>query len=368
MKKFQIKKTNKKISKEHLRSLLESFERDEKLNSILIIITMLNLIITGLIYVFMNFFILTVVMAGLVIVIIIISYSFTKSFTLRLKSEKDKKLKESLKFYLVKGIKKNDIKLEDSLNKLILTERHYKINRIKYVSYFIMVISMEFFILLLYGKILFLNNQLNLGISEVITNYLFELIVNLPLFFSLLLRSLMFKSIREIREIINEILYKQLTKFEEKIEKIMDLKIKDFKFYRRVLLKNLQNWSDLYLGSYFIGLRKILLISDYKNLFYSLGNEIYYYNLFFNLKFKIDESKQFNNILNDKKKENILDNPILNLINLNIKRLNKNIQSQIIEKNERRNKIKTAQTWFVIISVPLSIIFSLISLISFIGL
>jgi len=135
-----------------------------------------------------------------------------------------------------------------------------------------------------------------------------------------------------------------------------------------ILIKNLQKWSDLYLGSYFIGLRKILLISDYNNLTYSIGNEIYYYNLFSNLKLRINEIQYFNNINDCKKKENIIDDLILNLIKLNIKRLDKSIQGKILEKNERRNQIKTAQTWFAIISVPLSIIFSLTSLILLVNL
>jgi len=76
----------------------------------------------------------------------------------------------------------------------------------------------------------------------------------------------------------------------------MDLKLNEFKFNRERLLKYLQKWSDLYLSSHFIGLRKQLLISDYKNLMYSFGNELYYYDLFNDLKFKKEESQYFNSI------------------------------------------------------------------------
>lgn len=359
---------SKKISKEHLRILLGSFERDEKVNLFLMVITILNLIIVGLIYIYMNLLILSVLILILVTLIIIISYIFTYSFSLHLKPKKDKILIDNLKSYLVNGTKGKDSKLEKTLKKLTLTERHYKINQLKYFSYFLMCISIELFIFFLFENILILFKLLDVDITRVVVNYSIGLIINLPLFLFLTLRYVIFKSVRKIREIIYGILNKELTKIEERIEKIMDLKIKEFNFKKMILIKNLQKWSDLYLGSYFIGLRKILLISDYNNLTYSIGNEIYYYNLFFNLKLRINEIQYFNNINDGKKKENIIDDLILNLIKLNIKRLDKSIQGKILEKNERRNKIKTAQTWFAIISVPLSIIFSLVSLILLINL
>lgn len=359
---------SKKISKEHLRILLRSFERDEKLNFFLMVITILLLIIIGLMYIFMNLGFLSAAILFLVALIITFSYIITHSYFLHLKPKRDKILIDSLKSYLINGIKRKDINLENSIKKLTLTEKHFKINQLKYISYILMFLSIEFFTLSLSEKILILFKLVDLDIIRNGIKYSLEGIINLTLFLFLILRYLIFRSVRKIREFVYDIVYKELRKIEERIEKIMDSKIKEFNYKRMVLIKNLQKWSDLYLGSYFIGLRKILLISDYKNLIYSIENEIYYYNLFTNLKLKINESEYFKNIINGKKKENILDDRILNLIKLNIKRLDKSIQSRVLEKNERRNKIKTIQTWFAIISVPLFIIFSLVNLIPLIRL
>jgi len=168
-----------------------------------------------------------------------------------------------------------------------------------------------------------------------------------------------FKGIRQLRDFLEKIITKELTRIEIKIEKIMDLKLREFKFKRKQLLRCLQKWSDLYLGSYFVGLREQLLISDYKNLTYDIRNEVYYYTLLNDLKFKIEESHLFKSLNIDKSKKKETEDPIHNLIELNIKRLNTSIQSRLLEKSERRTKIRMYQTWIAIISITLSIIFSL---------
>jgi hypothetical protein len=274
----------------------------------------------------------------------------------------------NLRGYLITGKKKKDNEFEDALDKLKLTERQYKISQLSNFSYLLLFISIEVFILLLFDKIQLLINPLNYNMVMVGISIFILLSFNLLLLLIQTLRYMIFKGIRQVREFLDKIIIKELTKIEKKIKKIMNLKIKEFKFKGKRLLRLLQRWSDLYLGSYFVGLREQLLISDYKNLTYSIGNEIYYYNLFNDLKFKIEESQFLHSVTKDKSKKIEYYEIFSNMIELNVKRLNTSIQSKILEKNEKRNKIRMYQTWIAIISITLSIIFSFSRLPSLIGL
>ena len=145
---------NKKISREQLRILLNSFEKDEKVNRFLIFIIILHLIIEAIINIYLNLLILSVLILILFILIIIFSHIFTYSFSLHLKPKRDKILIDNLKSYLIYGTEEKSSFLETTIEKLMLTERHYKINQIKYISYFLMALSIELFIFITFGKFL----------------------------------------------------------------------------------------------------------------------------------------------------------------------------------------------------------------------
>lgn len=359
--------TRKKISREHLQNLLYTFERDEKVNFFLMFYTYLNISFITLFFSGIGLYPISLFIIGLVVSIIIISYAFTRKLSLHLNKKKNKKIIPKLKQYLITGKRESDNKIENILNKLKLTERQYKISQLIYFSYVLLIISIEFLILFLFQKILVLTNPLNYNIVLVGIFYLIELSINLLLLLFQTLRYMNFKGIRQLRDFLEKIITKELTRIEVKIEKIMDLKLREFKFKRKQLLRCLQKWSDLYLGSYFVGLREQLLISDYKKITYDIRTEVYYYKLFNDLKFKIEESHLFNSLNRDKSKKKETDDPILNIIEINIKKLNTSFQSRLLEKNERRSKIRMSLTWIGTLSITLSIIFSLSRLPSLFG-
>lgn len=359
--------TSKKISKEHLQNLLYSFERNENLNSYLMIYTYLN--ISFLIYVFIGIglypiALITIFLIGTMIITTIV---FTRKFSLHLSSKKNKKTIRKLKRFLVTGKMEKDEKIKTILDRLKLTELQYKISLLVYASYVLLIFSLEILVLSLFNKIFALINPLDYNIIVLGIFYLIELSINILMLIFQTLRSLSFKSIRQLRVFLNEIRNKELTKIEDRIEKIMDLKLKRFKFNRKRLLKYLQRWNDVYLGSYFLGLREQLLILDYNNFVYDMGNDIYYYRLFSDLKFKIEHANLSNSLNRDKKQKQSEDS-ICNFIEINIKMLDTSIKSRLLVKNERRTKIRMSQTWIGIISITLSILFSLSNIPSLIGL
>ncbi len=357
--------TSKKISKEHLQNLLYSFERNENLNSYLMIYTYIN--ISSLIYIFIGIGlypigVITIFLIGSALIINIV---FIRKFSLHLSKKKNKKIIRKLKRFLITGKMEKDERIKKILDRLKLTELHYKISLLVYVSYVLLIFSIEILILSLFNKIFVLINPLDYNIIVLGIFYLIELSINILILIFQTLRSLSFKSIRQLRVFLNEIRNKELTKIEDRIEKIMDLKLKRFKFNRKRLLRYLQGWNDVYLGSYFIGLREQPLILDYNNFIYDMGNEIYYYRLFSDLKFKIEQANLSNSLNRDK---NQLDDFICNFIEINIKMLDTSIKSRLLVKNERRTKIRMSQTWIGIISITLSILFSLSNIPSLIGL
>lgn len=359
--------TSKKISKEHLQNLLYSFERNENLNSYLMIYTYLN--ISFLIYVFIGIglypiALITIFLIGTMIITTIV---FTKKFSLHLNNKKNKKIIRKLKQFLITGKMDKDEKFKEILGRLKLTELQYRISLLVYFSYIILLFSIEILILSLPNKIFALINPLDYNIIVLGILYLIELSINILMLIFQTLRNLSFKSIRQLRVFLNEIRNKELTKIEDRIEKIMDLKLKRLKFNRKRLLRYIQRWNDIYLGSYFIGLRKQLLILDYNNFVYDMGNEVYYYRLFSDLKFKIEQANLSNSLNRDKNQKQSVDS-ICNFIEINVKMLDTSIKSRLLVKNERRTKIRMSQTWIGIISITLSIIFSLSNISSLIGL
>ncbi len=363
--------TSKKISKEHLQNLLNSFERNESSNSLLMIYTYLNIIFLVYVFIRMGLYSISLIPIFFMISMIIITlvFIFKSKFSLQVNKKKKNKISSKLKRFLITGEMEKDDNLKKNLDRLKLTERHYKISQLVYASYFILIISLEFIILGLPNKILALTNSSDYNIITTMTFFLIELTLNILLLIFQTLRYITFKGIRRLRVFLFDIINKELKRIDRRIEKIMDLKLKEFKFNRKRLLKWLQKWNDIYLGSYFVGLREQLLISDYKNFVYSLGDENYYYKLFNDLKFKIEQANLSNSMNRDKnqnqKKSEV---PICRFIEINIKMLNTNINSRLLMKNERRSKIRTSQTWIAIISITLSIIFSLSNLPSLIGL
>lgn len=357
----------KKISKEHQQSLLYNFEKDEKINIYFLVYTCLNIIFTLFFYICLGLSRIALIIIFLVFVIIIVSYKYVKPLSLRLNRKKNQMIKCRLRLYLITGKKEKNNKLEKILDSLKLTERQYEISQLFYISYLLIIFSIEFFILYIFNKILVLINPSDYDITKIGIFFSVEFAINLLLLLFQVLRYLSFKNIRKIREFINQIVIKELTKLEKYIERGLDLKLSKFKFNSKRILKVFQKWSDLYLGSYFVGLRKKLLISDYKSLIYTIGNEIYYYNLFNDLKFKLEESRFFHPRNEAKNNKIELSNIVYKIIEINIKRLNTSIQSRLLEKNERRTKIRMYNTFIAIVSISLSIIFTLSNLPKLIG-
>lgn len=342
-----------KISKEHLQELLDRFEKDEKVNNALLIYTILVLlIIEGFFFSLESLRVCVVFCIILILIIIVISYSLTKPFSLRFKGKKNKELTHKMESFLVSGKYGDDEKVKIALDKLTLTESHYKINQLLAISYFLFEISV---IMLLFGIILPYAEE-----SIALRVYLFiEFFINLILFLFQTLRYMNFKNIRKIREFLYNIIYKELKEVESDIEKLLDLKISELQL-KETFKENLQKWSDLYLGSHFIGLRTLMLISDYKSLIYSLDNERYYFNLFNDLKFKLEEVKYYSSEESKNELLKLTDN-VLKLVDLNINRLNISIKSRLIIKEEHRAKVRMIQIWITIIGIVISIVFSLLN-------
>jgi len=354
----------KKITKEHLQDLMYFFERNETLKSIFIIYTYLNLIFILIMFTRMGVEIISlIVLITIFLVVIGCIIWFNWKYSLHLNSKKNKDIKPRLKNYLITGEEENDERLKKILDKLNLTERQYKLSQLIYVSYVIFVFSLEFFFLTLSIKILFIiNSPTSPDIIGLRIWHLVEFSLNIAMLICQALRSLSFKSIHQLREFLDTLINDELSEIEKKLEKVMDLKLEGFKIDTKQTLKIIEKWNDVYSGSYFVGLREKLLISDYKNLVFSLENEIYYNRLFNDLKFKVHQS-----ILLKKKLEGSED-ILCQFIETNIKMLNEIIKSKLMVKNERRNKLRTSQTWIGILSITISIIFSLSDLPSLIGL
>ncbi|HEC38221.1 hypothetical protein LCGC14_0546350 [marine sediment metagenome] len=351
--------TRDKISREHFQNLLYSFERDEKINLCLIIYAYLFIIVTALIFVGIGYYPIFLYTMGFVFLILIISFAFSRKVSLHLNQKKNKKITHKLKQYLITGKKENDAKFEEIIKKLKLTERQYKIRHTIYLSYLLLVISIEILAIFLFDNIIVFINTLNYNIVQIAIFLLVELSINFLIVLLQTIRFMIFKSVRQLRDFLGKIITKQLSRIEKRIERIMDLKLKEFNFKSKQLLRWLQRWSDVYIGSYFVGLREQLLISDYKKFTYSIGDEVYYYSLFNALQLKIEENNLFCMPNGNKSKKEEKDDRISKIIKLNIKRLNTSIQSRLLGKNERRVKIRMSQTWIAIISITLSIIFSL---------
>lgn len=253
--------------------------------------------------------------------------------------------------FLVSGKYRDDENVKNTRDKLTLTESHYKINQLLTISYFLFEISV---FMLLFGIIIKPEESITYRVY-----LLLEFFINLILFLFQTLRYMNFKNIRKIREFLYNIIYKELKEVESEIENLLDSKISELQL-KETIKENLQKWSDLYLGSHFIGLRTLMLISDYKSLIYSLNNERYYFNLFNDLKFKLEEVKYYSSEESKNKLLKLTEN-VLKLVDLNINRLNISIKSRLNIKEERRAKVRMIQIWITIIGIVISILFSLLN-------
>ena len=144
---------DKKISKEHLQTLLNNYERDEKVNFYLMFYTFSNIVFIGMFYLLIDLPLESFLIYLFVFLVILLSYIRTKPFNLQLKGKKNQITVCNLKLYFITGKMKKNSNLENALEKLRLTESQYKISQLVYFSYFLIFISIELFILSLFTKI-----------------------------------------------------------------------------------------------------------------------------------------------------------------------------------------------------------------------
>jgi len=348
----------KKISSEHLQELLLNFDKEEKFNLGVIAYLTINIICSIILQIRYRIWFYFYVDIGLIGIIIVIYCIFDSKEKIKIEKDHREGILKNLKNYFKSDDSVLDGELENLMNKLHLYERNYKIHWLFYISFLLIFVSIEIYILSLFGKIDSIINPSHYDLNSLSLSLSIEITFNTALLSIQSIRYKNFRNIRYIRNILIEILEDELKDFNNYIDKIIDMKLLNIQIDFKKLTTLMSNWSDLYLGAYFAGIKEKLLISDYRALWFLLKDEEFYFNFFNELKFKIMEFLYFKDLNQNSKEKGNQYEKILQLIDTNIERLRLNIVYKRQKKEERRNKIKMYQTWIGIISIVFSIIFA----------
>lgn len=256
--------------------------------------------------------------------------------------------------------------------------KRFKISRIQIqlanlfdLIMFLSFLSLIFFIFI-YWQTLFINsiiiNGKNVSFNFSYVIFLFvSSLFNYSLMFIQILRYSTFKPIRSLRENLRKEFNSLLIDLDISIEGILDRPLVDFSFCieskkEKELHEILQEWKALYSGTYFRGLRKEIYFPNYHVILFSYSSENFYFELFKNLRSKLQDLILYKNLgkeieISNKLIHNyrkILDN-YLELINFNIQRIDSN-------RNRKLEIVKIISIIVGIILTPISIIISILNL------
>ncbi|TKJ26797.1 MAG: hypothetical protein CEE42_04260 [Promethearchaeota archaeon Loki_b31] len=185
------------------------------------------------------------------------------------------------------------------------------------------------------------------------------LFLNLFVFFIEGLRIIDFLIIYRINQNLENVFSKRIDRYLDQFKEYSSTNIKELYVDKEKLLFSLNNWNELYLGTFFNSAESNLKISDFRDLLFIEDNEQYYAYIFSNLKHRLLDYLSYNVIEGkiNENKEN-LTNVLLIIENI-INKLDYNIKltNQILKNKHERKKMIT--TWLRIINSPISIFFTL---------
>ena len=185
------------------------------------------------------------------------------------------------------------------------------------------------------------------------------LFLNLFVFFVQGLRIIDFLIISRINLHLENDFGKRIDECLDHFKEYTSTNIKELDVDKEKLLISLNNWNELYLGTFFNSAKFNLKISDFRDLLFIEDDEQYYAYVFSNLKHRLLDYLNYNVIegkINETKEK--LNNVLLIIENI-INKLDYNIKlnSQILKNKRERKKMITI--WLRIISSPISIFFTL---------
>ena len=187
----------------------------------------------------------------------------------------------------------------------------------------------------------------------------FLLFLNLFVFFIQGLRIIDFLIIYRINQNLENDFGKKIDRYLDQFKEYSSTNIKELQVDKEKLLISLNNWNELYLGTFFNSAESNLKISDFRDLLFIEDDEQYYAYVFSNLKHRLLDYLSYN--VNEgkinKTKESL--NNVLVIIENIINKLDYNIKltNQILKNKRERKKMITI--WLRIISSPISIFFTL---------
>lgn len=168
-----------------------------------------------------------------------------------------------------------------------------------------------------------------------------------------------FLIIFRINQDLGNIFGKRINGYLDQFKEYSSIHIKELLVDKEKLLVSLNNWNELYLGTFFNSTESSLKISDFRDLLFIEDNEQYFAFIFSNLKHRLLDYLSYNVIEGkiNKNKESL--NNVLPIIDNIISKLDYNIKltAQILKNKRERKKMIT--TWLRIISSPISIFFTL---------
>lgn len=185
------------------------------------------------------------------------------------------------------------------------------------------------------------------------------LFLNLFVFFIQGLWIIDFLIISRINQNLENDFGKRIDRYLDQFKEYSSTNIKELHVDKEKLLVSLNNWNELYLGTFFNSAESNLKISDFRDLLFIEDDEQYYAYIFSNLKHRLLDYLSYN--VNEgkinKTKESL--NNVLVIIENIINKLDYNIKltNQILKNKRERKKMIT--TWLRIINSPISIFFTL---------
>jgi len=185
------------------------------------------------------------------------------------------------------------------------------------------------------------------------------LFLNLFVFFIQGLWIIDFLIISRINQNLENDFGKRIDRYLDQFKEYSSTNIKELHVDKEKLLVSLNNWNELYLGTFFNSAESNLKISDFRDLLFIEDDEQYYAYIFSNLKHRLLDylSYDVNEGKINKTKESL--NNVLIIIENIINKLDYNIKltNQILKNKRERKKMIT--TWLRIINSPISIFFTL---------
>jgi len=257
---------------------------------------------------------------------------------------------------------KINIELESKINNIL--EKMKSNLRLFQLLNFILIIPVPLLVMnLILSTVnlyqLLVLNYVFTNLIALISYHSVFLFLNLFVFFIQGLRIIDFLIISRINLSLENDFGKRIDGCLDHFKEYSSKNIKDLEVDKEKLLISINNWNELYLGTFFNSVDSSLKISDFRDLLFIEDDEQYYAYIFSNLKHRLYDYLSYN--VNEgkinKNKESL--NIILPIIDNIINKLDYNIKltTQIVKNKRERKKMITI--WLRIISSPISIFFTL---------